>query len=188
MKSIAVFCGSSLGKRELFAAQAAELIRQMHGRHFQLVYGGGDVGVMKVIADEMLQLGGRVIGVIPQKLVDVEIAHPGLTEMHVVQSMSERKVLMEQLSDAFVMLPGGAGTLDEFFEMLTLAMLSYHNKPCAILNTDGYYNSLLKFLDESVEEDFFRQVYRDMIIVEDDPSRLLNRLVAYEAPTVLKWS
>ena len=153
-----------------------------------LVYGGAQVGLMGVLADEALAKGGEVIGVIPQALVDREIAHGGLSERRVVESMHERKALMAELSDAFIALPGGLGTLDELFEVWTWAQLGMHRKPCALLDVEGYWASLTEFLDHSVAERFVREQNRDMLLVDDDPSRLLGRLREFDPGAMQpKW-
>src|SRR4051812_5031661 len=142
---------------------------------------------MGVIADAVLSAGGTAIGVIPQALVDRELAHSGLTELHIVGSMHERKALMAELSDGFVALPGGIGTLEEIFEIWTWAQLGMHDKPCGLLNIAGYFDPLLEFLDRAVEEKFVRDVHRSMLIVESDPESLLARFEAYDPPKVVKW-
>lgn len=187
LKSIAVFCGSSHGNQQIYTDEAKQFVRAMHARELDLIYGGGDVGIMKTIADEMLSLGGKVIGVMPKKLVDVEIAHKNLTELQVVPSMSRRKELIEEISDSFVMLPGGVGSLDEFFEMFTLAQLGYHNKPCAILNTDGYYDELIAFMDKAVDKGFVHPANREMILIEKSIEALLDQLEKYTPTTHVKW-
>lgn len=185
--SIAVFCGSSAGHDAIYSQLAIELADCLIQRDMTLVYGGATVGLMGILADRMLSQSGRVIGVMPQSLVDKEIAHHGLTKLYIVNSMHERKALISDISQAFVMLPGGAGSLDEFFEMYTWAQLGYHQKPCAILNVNHYYDDLLRFLDKTVEEGFVRAVHRNMVLVDDSPSGLLKQMDAYEAPTYTKW-
>lgn len=144
-------------------------------RRYGLVYGGGNVGLMAIIADTMLQLKGHVTGVIPHSLVSKEVAHQGLTELRIVQSMHERKALMAELSDGFIALPGGIGTMEEFFEVLSWAQLEIHEKPCALLNVCGYYDRLIDFLDHAVAEDFIKPKHRALLILEDNSARLLDR-------------
>lgn len=186
-KKIAVFCGSHSGNNPLFSQAAKQLATLMAQARISLIYGGAKVGLMGVLADQMLENNGHVIGIMPKSLVNVEIAHQHLTELHVVDSMHERKALIAEWADGFIMLPGGPGSLDEFFEMLTWAQLGYHSKPCSILNICNYYDHLLKFLDQAVEQGFMKQVYRDMIIVENSSERLLQKINIYQAPAEKKW-
>ena len=179
MKRICVFCGSNAGARSEYAEAARALATVLAERKLGIVYGGGNVGLMGVVADAALARGGEVIGVIPQKLVDKEVAHRGVTELLVVETMHERKALMNDLSDAFLALPGGFGTLDEFFEVLTWAQLGFHGKPCALLNVAGYYDGLLAMLDHAVTERFLRPAHRELVIADTDPLRLLQRLSAF---------
>jgi uncharacterized protein (TIGR00730 family) len=187
MNSICVFCGSSPGNDPAYAEAAQRLGRTLAERDTTLVYGGGHVGLMGVVADAALEAGGEVIGVMPRSLVDREIGHKGLTKLHVVGSMHERKALMSELSDGFVALPGGNGTLEEFFEVLTWAQLGEHGKPCGLLNVAGYYDPLLKVFDQMVEKDFLRGAHRELVLVADDPSSLLQRFEGYEPPKTVKW-
>jgi len=187
MNSICVFCGSSPGNDPAYAEAARRLGRTLAERDTTLVYGGGHVGLMGVVADAALEAGGEVIGVMPRSLVDREIGHKGLTKLHVVGSMHERKALMSELSDGFVALPGGNGTLEEFFEVLTWAQLGEHGKPCGLLNVAGYYDPLLKVFDQMVEKDFLRGAHRELVLVADDPSSLLQRFEGYEPPKTVKW-
>jgi uncharacterized protein (TIGR00730 family) len=186
-KNICVFCGSSSGGHSVYAQTAQSVGRLLCRRGIELVYGGGNVGLMGVLADACLAQGGRVIGVIPQALVDKEVAHSGLTELRVVGSMHERKALMADLSDAFVALPGGYGTWEELFEMLTWAQLGIQRKPCGLLNVNGYYDPLLELADKGVSEGFLREVNRDLLLSDDDPERLLDRLSSYSSRVVEKW-
>ena len=187
LNSVCVFCGSSVGANPAFRAAAQELgaVAARGGR--RLVYGGGHVGLMGALADAALAVGGEVIGVIPQHLVDREIAHLNLTELKIVESMHERKALMAELADGFMALPGGIGTLEEFFEIWTWAQLGMHDKPCGLLNVAGYFDGLLEFLDRAVTEKFVRDVHRRMVVVESGPADLLARFEAYEPPRVVKW-
>jgi uncharacterized protein (TIGR00730 family) len=187
LRRICVFCGSSLGNREAYRQAAQTIGRLLCQGGIELVYGGGKVGLMGVVADACLNGGGRVIGVIPQALVDKELAHPGLTELRIVGSMHERKAAMADLSDAFVSLPGGYGTWDELCEILTWSQLGIHRKACAVLNVDGYYDPLLAMADKAVSEGFLRAVHRDLLLSDDDPERLLDRLSGYSAAVADKW-
>jgi uncharacterized protein (TIGR00730 family) len=182
-----VFTGSSPGSRVEYRQTAEALGRLLAERGIGLVYGGARVGLMGAVADATLAAGGTVIGVIPQSLVDREVAHTGLTELRVVASMHERKATMADLSDAFVALPGGFGTLEEFFEVLTWAQLGLHRKGCGLLNVAGYFDGLLAFADHAVTERFLRRDNREMVLVADDPAHLLERLARYEPPAVDKW-
>jgi uncharacterized protein (TIGR00730 family) len=156
-------------------------------RDIELVYGGGHVGLMGAMADAALAANGRVIGVMPQSLVDREIGHAGLSDMRIVGSMHERKALMVELADGFIALPGGHGTLDEFCEVLTWAQLGMHAKPCGILNVDGYYDALLALFNRAVDEGFLKPIHRDMIVVEPDPATLLARMEEAPVVTASKW-
>jgi uncharacterized protein (TIGR00730 family) len=187
IRRVAVFCGSNPGARPEYVAAAKLLGRTLASRGIGLVYGGSNVGLMAAIADEMADELGDVIGVIPRTLVEREVANTSLGDLRIVGSMHERKAMMAELADGFIALPGGIGTLEEFFETWTWAQLGMHGKPCALLNVAGYYDPLLAFLDRSVEEKFVRAVHRKMVIVEDDPATLLNRFEAYEPPQVVKW-
>jgi uncharacterized protein (TIGR00730 family) len=187
MKSVCVFCGSNFGAREIYADAAAETGRIIAGRGLTLVYGGSKVGLMGVLADAALAAGGKVIGVIPGALVEREIAHTGLTDLKPVASMHERKALMADLSDGFIALPGGAGTLEELFEVWTWAQLGHHRKPVGIVNAGGFFDALAAFLDHAERERFMRREHRDMLLVDDDPARLVDRFAAYEPPIVEKW-
>ena len=187
MKSICVYCGSNEGRLPVYAEAARGLGRALVERGLGLVYGGASVGIMGVLADTVLGLGGRVTGVMPEAIVRKEVAHRGLTQLHVTSSMHERKMLMAELSDAFVALPGGIGTLEEIFEAWTWAQLGLHAKPCGLLNVAGYYDELIAFLDHTVAERFVKEANRSMLIVSDDPSELLDRFEGYRAPAVEKW-
>jgi uncharacterized protein (TIGR00730 family) len=179
-KNICVFCGSSSGVHASHALAAQAVAKLLCRRGVGLVYGGGRVGLMGVLADACLAEGGRVTGVIPQALVDKEVAHLGLTELRVVGSMHERKAAMAELSDAFVALPGGYGTWEELFEMLTWTQLGIQRKPCGLLNVNGYYDPLLKFADQAVSEGFLREANRRLLLSDDDPERLLDRLWRFD--------
>jgi uncharacterized protein (TIGR00730 family) len=176
MNAVCVFCGSSSGVRADYTVMAAEVGRLIAMRRLTLVYGGGRVGLMGAVADAALAAGGRVIGIIPQMLFDREVAHTGLTELHVVASMSERKVRMSEMSDAFLALPGGIGTMDELFEAWTWTQLYLQRKPCALLNFLGYYDPLLEFLERVVAEGFLQPAHREALLVDNEAGRLLARL------------
>lgn len=187
MERICVFCGSNPGADPAYAEAAADLGRLLAGRGLTLVYGGGHVGLMGVLADAALAAGGLVTGVIPEALAAKELAHRGLTELKVVGSMHERKALMSELSDAFIALPGGIGTLEEWFEVWTWSQLGFQPKPCGMLNVAGYYDHLLAFLDHMTAERFLAPPHRSMAIVEDRVDRLLDRLASYQPPRAAKW-
>lgn len=187
MKAVCVFCGSSHGKQSLFAETAEALGQELARRELALVYGGGAVGLMGVIADATLAAGGKVIGVLPKSLAIKEVAHEGLTEMHIVEGMLERKSLMARLSDAFIAMPGAFGTLDELFEMLTWTQLGYHAKPSAILDVDHYFQPLIAQMDKMVEQEFLKSKHREMILIDTNPANLLDRLLQYRQPRISKW-
>jgi uncharacterized protein (TIGR00730 family) len=187
MDRICVFAGSSPGARPEYAEAARELGRALVARRLGLVYGGARVGLMGAVADTVLAGGGKVTGVIPERLVTKEIAHDGLTELRVVASMHERKAMMNDLADGFIALPGGWGTFEEFFEVLTWAQLGLHRKPCGLLNAHGYFDQLLSFIDHSVEERFVRSHHRSIVLVASSPGELLRQFDSYVPPTVEKW-
>jgi uncharacterized protein (TIGR00730 family) len=176
IQSICVFCGSNEGKRPAYMQAARALAESLAERHIRLVYGGGRVGLMGQMADAALAAGGKVVGVIPGRLAEREVAHQGLEELHVVESMHTRKALMADLSDAFVALPGGFGTLDEFFEIVTWAQLGFHSKPIGLLNVEGFFDPVLSFVDHSVREGFVRAEHRELIRVASSIEELLDRL------------
>ena len=178
MKSLCVFCGSSPGKRPAYAELAVRTGELIARSGLTLVYGGGRVGLMGALADAALGAGGRVVGVIPQMLIDREVGHAGLSQLHVVRTMSERKLLMGDLADAFLALPGGIGTMDELFEAWTWTQLGLHRKPCALLNLDGYYDPLLAFLDHAVDEGFLEPRYRAALLVASELESALELLAA----------
>ncbi len=187
MRRICVFCGSSPGARPSYANAARSLGAQLAGRGVGLVYGGASVGLMGAVADAALAAGGEVIGVIPRALEARELAHAGLTRLEVVGSMHERKARMAELADAFVALPGGMGTVEELAEMLTWAQLGIHDKPCGVLDVDGYWSPFLAFLDHAVEERFLRRQHRSILVSADEPSRLLDALETYVSPIREAW-
>ena len=187
MKNICVFTGSNGGARVDYSLAARALGRELAERGMRLVYGGGRVGLMGVIADEVLAQGGQVLGVVPQSLVDKEVAHKGLTELRIVGTMHERKALMADHSDGFIAMPGGFGTLDEFFEIITWAQLGLHRKPCGFLNVAGYYDPLLRFIDHSVAEGFVRREHAGSIVVAASGGELLGKMATHRPPVVEKW-
>ena len=187
MRRVCVYAGSNPGSHPAYADAARALAQLLAERGIGLVFGGSNVGLMGILADTALAAGGEVIGVMPQALVDREIAHRGLTELRIVDSMHERKALMADLSDAFVAVPGGIGTLEELIEVYTWSQLGIHEKPCGVLNVRGYYDGLAGFLDHAVEEGFLRPQHRAVLSVAADPAELLEHLAAYVPPTVGKW-
>ncbi|MDH5368342.1 MAG: TIGR00730 family Rossman fold protein [Cyclobacteriaceae bacterium] len=187
MQNICVFCGSSSGNNEIYTTISRELGALIAKREKQLVYGGGNVGLMGVIADEVLAHGGNVIGVIPHFLFDWEVGHEGLTELIKVESMHERKLLMSKKADAFIAMPGGLGTLEELSEILTWIQLSIVQKPVGILNINGFYDTLISQMDHMVSEGFLKQENRDMLISSNNPKDLLNKLENYKIQPIKKW-
>lgn len=187
MDYICVFSGSSMGARGVYAQAAAALGMEIAARGYGLVYGGASVGLMGVVADAVLAAGGPVTGVIPQALYSREVAHGGLSELRVVDSMHERKAQMADLASAFVALPGGMGTLEETFEVLTWAQLGIHQKPCGLLNVAGYYDPMLAFLEHSVSERFIREEHRSLLLAEDDAGALLDAFAGYHALRAEAW-
>lgn len=185
--NIAVFCGSSLGSNSLFREAAEDLGRCFASQNIGLIYGGGKVGLMGVISDAVLVNGGEVTGVIPQALKDREIAHPNLTQLYTVPDMHTRKAKMADLADAFIALPGGAGTLEEFFEVWTWAQLGYHDKPCGLFNVAGYFDKLLEFVEHMVANELLKPHYSTMIQVETESKSLVQALSSYEPPQQ-KWT
>lgn len=186
IKSICVFCGSSRGAKPDYIEASQQLAQSMAKQGITLVYGGAHVGIMGAIADELLKLGGKVVGVIPEALVDMEVAHDGLTELHVVSDMHERKARMADLADGFISLPGGLGTLEEMFEVLTWSQLGFHSKPCGLLNVCGFYDDLLRFLDNANEQGFMRREHRQLLLDDAIAERLVNRLISYEPAFIPK--
>ena len=187
MHSICVFCGSNAGAGEAYAQATRAVARAVAREGLRLIYGGGNIGLMGVLAGAALDAGGHVVGITPRRLLEKEVVHTGLTELHVVETMLERKALMAELSDAFIALPGGLGTLDELFEMLTWTQLGFQRKACAVLNVGGYFDRLADFLDHAVRERFLRPEHRALLIVEEDPDKLLARLLTERLPEVSKW-
>lgn len=187
MKRVAVFCGSAVGVNPAHAEAARAFARELSRRGLGLVYGGGSVGIMGVLADAALALGVEVDGVIPRHLEERELGHAGCTRLHVVGSMHERKALMADLSDGFVALPGGIGTLEELFEVYTWGQLGLHDKPVALLDIDGYYAHLVAFLDHSVAEGFLRREHRSFLLSGTEPGAVLDAMAVWTPPTVHKW-
>ena len=187
MRRICVFAGSNNGARAEYLGAAQELGRALAQRHVGLVYGGARVGLMGALADAVLAARGHVTGVIPEALVAKEVAHEGLSDLRVVGSMHERKRIMTDLADGFIALPGGWGTLEEFFEVLTWAQLGLHRKPCGLLNVRGFFDGLLSFIDHSIDERFVRRENRTMVIVSNTPGALLELFDGYIPPVVEKW-
>ncbi|SHF31929.1 TIGR00730 family Rossman fold protein [Chryseobacterium sp. OV279] len=187
MKSITVFCGSSFGTDDIFREQAFLLGETLAKQHIQLIYGGADTGLMGAVADGTLNAGGKVTGILPHFLQSKEIAHKNLTELIIVETMHERKTKMNDLCEGVIVLPGGYGTLEEFFEMITWAQLGLHKKPIGILNIDGFYDDLIKLVQTMVDKGFLKLVNRDMLLISGSIDELLEKMRNYEAPTVGKW-
>jgi uncharacterized protein (TIGR00730 family) len=188
IQSLCVFCGSASGSNPVYADAAIVFGNALADARIELVYGGGRLGLMGTIADTVLARGGRVTGVIPDFLVGKEVAHTGLTELIVVESMHKRKAKMAELADGFVAMPGGFGTFEEFIEVLTWSMLGFHSKPCALLNVNGYYDLMLKMFAHSVSEGFLYQRHSDMVVVESDPLNLVERLQKYKHTVAPKFT
>ena len=187
MKRLCVFCGSSVGINGAYADAAEAMGALLAKRGIGLVYGGGHVGLMGVIAEAALKGGGEVIGVIPRALFEREIGHSGVTDLRIVDSMHTRKAMMADLADAFVAMPGGVGTFEEFFEAVTWTQLGLHRKACGLLNVAGFYSPLAAFIDQAVSEGFIKPIHRAAIVVDDDPERLLDTLSTVQVPDVPKW-
>lgn len=189
IRSICVFCGSSSGSEAIYTLKAHDLGRLLAEKNIALVYGGSNVGLMREIADTMMEAGGKVIGVMPHTLIEREVAHTGISEFHEVETMSERKALMDDLSDAFIAMPGGIGTLDELFEVMSWNQLELMDKPVALFNVADYYNNLMKFLDHSVNQRFVKPEHFQNLICESDENLLLEKIENYKAIKVEggKW-
>lgn len=187
MKTLCVYCGSNNGLLPVYREAARQLGYEMADRGLRLVYGGASVGIMGAVADAVLEKGGSVTGVIPRSLATREVSHQGLDQLIVVTSMHERKAKMAELSDGFMALPGGWGTIEEIFEMLTWAQLGFHQKPCGLLNVASYYDDLFAFLEKAIEQKFVKEENRPMIMMDDAPASLLDRFREYQAPKVRKW-
>lgn len=187
MHSICVFCGSNTGKDAVYAEAARSLAQAVAGSGMKLVYGGGNIGLMGVLAEAALAAGGHVTGVTPRRLLEKEVVHTGLSELRVVDTMHERKALMAELSDGFIALPGGLGTYEEMFEALTWAQLGFHRKPCGLLNVAGFYDRLADFLDHAVAERFLKAEHRAMLLVDSDARTLVARIREHRPPQLSKW-
>ncbi|MBT8084488.1 MAG: TIGR00730 family Rossman fold protein [Woeseia sp.] len=187
MKSLCVYCASSPGTRPAYAAAAEALAGLLVERGITIVYGGSSKGIMGRLADAAIAGGGRVVGVLPKALIEKEVGHDGLHELHIVSSMHERKALMSELADAFVALPGGFGTLEEIVETVTWAQLGFHGKPCGLLNVNGYFDALSQFLTHAVDEGFIRRAHHDILQVADSPAELLEKFERYVPPDIGKW-
>ena len=188
MQRICVYCGSNSGSRPEYAEAARDLANVLVRHDLELVYGGADKGIMGVIADEVLALGGKVHGVIPKMLCEKEVAHQNLTELHVVASMHDRKSMMAALSDGFIAMPGGFGTLEEIIEIITWGQLKFHDKPCGLLNVEGYFDHLLAYLDHASAEGFLRTENREMMLHDESAVGLVQQFEKYTAPVVQKWT
>ncbi len=187
MKSILVYCGANEGKNPIYKETAHALGRKLVDKNIKLIFGGGSVGLMGVVADSMLEAGGHVIGVIPDFLIKMEVGHKGLTELHIVESMHERKALMEKLTDGIMAIPGGFGTIDELFEILTWAQLGLHEKPIGLLNVNGFYDFLLKQLEVMMQEGFLKPESRDLLLVADNIDDLLYQMEHFKPSPHKKW-
>jgi len=187
IKRLCVYCGASTGNRPEYTQAARELARAMVSRDIGLVYGGASIGVMGALADAVIKEGGEVIGIIPSGLLAKEVAHTGITELREVDSMHERKAMMAELSDGFIALPGGLGTIEEFFEIWTWAQLGMHRKPCGLLNAGRYFDKLIAFIDHAVSEQFVKKEHRSMVFVEREADILLQKFESYKPPEVARW-
>ncbi|MCJ7624539.1 MAG: TIGR00730 family Rossman fold protein [Anaerolineaceae bacterium] len=186
MKKIAVYCGSNKGARVEYVQAAKEFAKSLVGNGLGMVYGGGSTGIMGEVADAVIQMGGEVIGVTPRMFVDMDIIHPDLTELHVVDTMHERKSLIVELADGFIALPGGIGTFEEIFEVLTWAQLGIHAKPCGLLNICGYYEKIIEMLDHAVTQRFVSEIDRERLLVDENPAKLLKKFENYKSPGFYK--
>ena len=187
MQSIAIFCGANFNGDQVILKAVEQLTQILADRKISMVFGGGKVGIMGLLADHMINCGGKTIGVIPKFLLDKEVGHTGLTELHVVETMHQRKQLMNDLSDGIIMLPGGFGTLEEFFEVLTWLQLGLHSKPIAILNINGFYDHLLKQMDVMVEKQFLKEANRKLVITSEDPAQLISLMQNFNAKPDEVW-
>ncbi len=186
-RRLCVFCGSYTGRHRTYRDAAEQLGLLLVERGIELVYGGGNIGLMGVLADTVLARGGRAIGVIPESLMAKEVGHTGLTELRIVSSMHERKEMMSDLADGFIALPGGFGTIEEFCEVVTWSQLGLQSKPCGLLNVENYYAPLLELFDHAVREGFLREVNRRLVLDDEDPGCLLEKMAAFRATPVAKW-
>ena len=188
LKKIAVFCGSSTGNKAVYTEAAVDLADTLIKKNLSLVYGGANRGLMGILANRMLEQKGRVIGIMPAFLIDLEVAHHGITKLVKVETMHERKALMQQEADGFIAMPGGFGTLEEIFEMITWGQLKLHQKPCAFLNINGYFNFIESLLENAVNEGFLKKEYKEMIIIADNPQDLIKEMTTYQYPVTDKLS
>jgi uncharacterized protein (TIGR00730 family) len=187
INSLCIYCGSSIGRSEIYASSAISLAEALVCCNITLVYGGAGIGIMGILADHVLKLGGKAIGVIPKALAHKEVAHQHLTELHLTRSMHERKMLMAELADGFIALLGGIGTLEELFEVWTWVQLGIHDKPCGLLNVEGYYDSLIKFLDHVLAEQFVKKHHHALLMVEETPDALMERFAHYQPLEAKHW-
>lgn len=187
MKSLCVYCGSSSGNSDIYLSAARDLAAEMVSQHIGLVYGGGRIGLMGAIADEVLRLGGQAVGVIPEALMKREVGHLGLTDLHVVKDMHERKAMMAELSDGFIAMPGGIGTMEELFEVTTWSQLGLHDKPVGVLNVAGYYDQLLSFMRHMVKAGFLKAEHAALMLDAADPTALIVKMRAQVRVTTSKW-
>ncbi len=187
MKAIAVFCGSSTGNDPAYMEQARSLGMYLAEENIKLIYGGSKVGLMGAVANGVLDAGGKVIGVLPEKLARVEIAHEGLSELFIVNSMHERKAKMAEFADAFIALPGGTGTLEEWFEVFTWSQIGYHTKPCGLLNTNDYYTPLVELFDHMIQQGFVRSHFKQLIAIDKEPKKLLEKLRIHDPNYIQRW-
>jgi uncharacterized protein (TIGR00730 family) len=187
VKRLCVFCGSNIGDNPIYTQATRALAVELVSRDIEVVYGGGNVGLMGILADAVIAAGGRIVGVMPRALVDREIAHAHLTQLHVVDSMHERKAQMSRLADGFLALPGGFGTLDEFFEAVTWTQLGVHRKPCGLLNVARFYDPLIEFLEHATDEHFVHPEHRAIVLHDPRPAALLDRMEAFVVPDIPKW-
>lgn len=187
MKKICVYCGSASGILPAYAEAARAMAASLVQQELELVYGGGNVGLMGIIADEVMRLGGRVTGVIPQALMEKEVGHRGLSELHIVANMHERKAMMAQLSDGFIAMPGGMGTLEELFEVLTWAQLGFHDKPVGLLNVQAFYQPLLVFLQHACQQGFLKPAHLDLVIHDAGSQQLLDKMRSFQPLQIKKW-
>ncbi len=187
IKRIAIYCGSALGNSPEYKEAAIELVQSIHKRGMGIVYGGGNVGIMGVIADEMVHLGGECIGVIPHSLMEKELGHTGISELIEVENMHQRKAKMFELADACIALPGGIGTMEELFEAFTWTQLGFHSKPCGVLNCNGFYEPLLGLLQHMVDQGFLKQEFKNMLISRNGVEAMVDAILEFEMPKVLKW-
>lgn len=187
MEKICVFCGSSMGKGDIYKKEALNLAEVFYKNNITLIFGGSDIGLMKIMADRLMELGGEVIGVMPHYLADKEIYHKGITKLHIVDSMAERKTLMAKLSDGFIALPGGLGTMDELMEMMTLNQLRIQDKPVSILNTNGFFKSIIDFFNHAVQEGFIREEHNNNFIISDNLEEVINQMKSFKPIETKKW-